>query len=312
MSRAAIESQIAVKEASKDGADVLINEESFTTQPSGRAVFGGLLLSQAIMAASTTVSTDLHPYSSHSSFLRPVTVSADDHVRYDVERVASGRSSATRLVRGFQGTSDVCVYVATISFQRPQPSKPHNDEVLTYCVPMPQLDGLRPDDIGKDLNQQLLAGLAGRNKLWQFMSPDEDPFDWRPFGFVQAENAWECFVRAFARSPPLSTRSPTIHLAALAYMSDEILFGISIFANPEQVGSQSENVTMGATLNHTMTFHDPSVKVDEWVVVERQTSCGSEGRTLIHERIWNLESGRLVMSCTQEAVIRLKPSESKL
>jgi acyl-CoA thioesterase II len=264
------------------------------------------------MAASATVSSDFAPYSSHSSFLRPVTVKAQEQVTYKVERIASGLSSATRLVRAFQGASDQCAYIATISFQRIQRNEAHDEGVLTYCVPMPDLDGLRPEDIGKEVNQQLLRGLTGRNGLWQFTGPDEDPFDWRPFGFVQADQPWECFIRAFSRSSPLSTHSPAVHIAALAYMSDQILLGVPIYANPDQVGAQTEDVAMVATLNHSMAFHDPSVKVDDWVVVERQTTCGAGGRTLIHERVWGLESGRLVMTCTQEAAIRLKITNGKL
>ncbi|KAI0186924.1 Thioesterase/thiol ester dehydrase-isomerase [Astrocystis sublimbata] len=279
-----IESHIAVTSTRPLETNVFANTEDFTTQPSGRAVFGGLLLSQAMMAACETVPSRLAPYSSYSTFLRPVTVKAGEKVAYHVEELANGANSAT----------------------------PRDESVLTYNIPMPDLDGLSPEDIGKDLNQQLLSSLAGSNQLWQFMTSEEDPFDWRPFGFVQAEDPWDSRIRAFVRSPTLATRSSAVHMAALAYLSDEILLGVPIFANPQQVGYQTENVTMGATLNHTITFHDTDVKVDEWHVVERQTSCAAEGRALILERVWGLESGRLIMTCTQEAAIRLKGASSKL
>jgi acyl-CoA thioesterase-2 len=66
------------------------------------------------------------------------------------------------------------------------------------------------------------------------------------------------------------------------------------------------NVTLGATLTHNISFHDPQVKIDEWLVLERETSWGDEDRVLVHQRLWNLDSGRLILSGTQEALIRLK------
>ncbi|GAW27278.1 putative acyl- thioesterase ii protein [Rosellinia necatrix] len=307
--RAAIESHIAVKKVAGGEPDAFANEEPFTRQPSGRAVFGGLLLSQALMAASETVPPDLYPYSSQSSFLRPVTVKAQDRVTYCVERTADGRNSATRIVRALHGTDRHCVYTAIVSFQRKNSLV---GGVLAYGTPMPDLDGLRPDDIGGDVNQQLTSASAARNPMWQLMGPDEDPFDWRPFGFILTDEPWECRTRGFSRSPPLSTDSAAVHIASLAFMSDQVLLGVPLFANPEKVGAGMQNVTMAATLNHTMAFHDPAFRMDEWVVAERETSWAGEGRALIHQRIWGLESGRLVMTCTQEAAIRLKEPKEKL
>ncbi|KAI1358396.1 Thioesterase/thiol ester dehydrase-isomerase [Xylaria arbuscula] len=296
--RAPIESHIAVVRVEGDEPGIFANEAPFTTQPSGRAVFGGLLLSQAIMAASETVLTGFYPYSSQSSFLRLVTVKAQDRIAYHVERVADGRNSATRLVRAMQGDNTQPAYIAIVSFQA---STAPLGNVLRYGIPMPDLDGLHPDNIGKE-----------RNPIWNLMGPDEDPFDWRPFGFELTNNPWECRTRGFSRSPKLSTDSARVHLAALAFMSDQVLLGVALFSNPMAVGSGMRNVTMCATLNHTISFHDPSVKMDDWVVAERETSWGEEGRVLIHQRVWSLRSGRLVMTCSQEAMIRLKNPVEKL
>ncbi|KAI1298848.1 Thioesterase/thiol ester dehydrase-isomerase [Xylaria venustula] len=307
--RAPIESHIAVTRITSDEPDVFTNEAPFTTQPSGRAVFGGLLLSQAIMAASETVPVGFYPYSSQSSFLRPVTVKAQDRIAYHVERAVDGRNSATRLVRAMRSGNPQPMYLAVISFQA---STAPVDNVLSYGVSMPDLDGLHPDNIGKEVNQQLTAASASRNPIWQLMGPEEDPFDWRPFGFELTNNPWECRTRGFSRSPKLSTDSVPAHLAALAFMSDQVLLGVALYSNPMKVGSGMRNVRMCATLNHTMAFHDPSVKMDDWVVAERETSWGGEGRVLIHQRIWSLKSGRLVMTCSQEAMVRLKDPVEKL
>lgn len=92
-------------------------------------------------------------------------------------------------------------------------------------------------------------------------------------------------------------------------MSDELLLGVAIFANQEATGPRNRNVAMVATLNRHLWFHDPSVKVDQWMVGERGTSWGADGRVLIiRQSVWDQKSGRLVMACVQEALIQLKDS----
>jgi acyl-CoA thioesterase len=91
--------------------------------------------------------------------------------------------------------------------------------------------------------------------------------------------------------------------------TDKIFLGMATYANPDKVGNKVENVTMVATLSHTISFHDPTVKVDEWMVLERTTSWGGNGRVRLHQLTWDLKTGRLIMSCEQEA---LKDNNSKL
>lgn len=161
---------------------------------------------------------------------------------------------------------------------------------------MPDLDSLQPENVPEDLHRQIMSSSTKGNTLWHLMSPEGEPFDWRPFGYELTEKPWEARTRGFCRSPPLSTDAPHVHhLAALGYMSDEVLLGVPIYANPDRVGSRTQHITMAATLSHTMHFHDPTTRIDQWKVVERETTWGANGRTLVHQRIWDLKSGRLVM-----------------
>lgn len=136
--------------------------------------------------------------------------------------------------------------------------------------------------------------------------PDEEPFDWRPAGFLASGDPTEVRLRGFVRSNPVSTRSAAVHLAGLAYVSDHLLAGVAVYANPGMVGKGGRNVAVVASLTHNVSFHDPSVQIDEWMMVDRKTTCGAGGRVLVHQRVWNMQSGRLLMSVEQEALIRLK------
>ncbi|KAI1077305.1 Thioesterase/thiol ester dehydrase-isomerase [Whalleya microplaca] len=270
-----VESYIAVNQAPDLGPDVYTNERKFpTSRHGGRTVFGGLLISQAISAAGTTVSPDFHVYSSQSSFMRPISEQAGGKVAYHIERIADGRTYATRLNGKTLGSS-----------------------ALAYNIPMPELDA-RPEDIPQEVSSRFNASHTNQSGgVLQAFAPEEKPFDWRPSGHIIEDNPTESCLRGFVRSRPLSTRS------------SPNLLGVAIVANPHLVGKGGRNVSMVATLNHNISFHDPTVKVDEWMVCVRNTSCGADGRVLVHQRIWNLDSGRLVMTTEQEALVRLKTAK---
>ncbi|KAK8016930.1 Chromate transporter [Apiospora rasikravindrae] len=272
------------------------------------SVFGGLLLAQAISAASAIVThPGFYAYTSSASFIRPVAQTKE--VQYHLERVSDGRSYAIRIVRASVGDRNggaVTVYITTISFQRRQDATANR--VLSYADGPPNLGGARPEDIPQGSGRQQVE--SNRTGSLQPFTPEDEPFDWRPAAMDLGDLPPDSRLAGFSRSvTPLSSTGGTstaTNLAALAYMSDEMLIAVAIFASPDAVGPRSRNVAMAVTLNHHLWFHDPDVRVDRWMVGERRTSCGADGRVLIHQKVWDHETRRLVMTCAQEALIRLK------
>ncbi|KAK5182166.1 acyl-CoA thioesterase [Cryomyces antarcticus] len=72
-------------------------------------------------------------------------------------------------------------------------------------------------------------------------------------------------------------------------------------------------VGMMVSLDHTIYFHNPrDFRADEWLFTEMESPWAGDGRGLVFQRIFTRE-GKLVASCVQEGVVRLKqPSDSKL
>ncbi|KAI1137682.1 HotDog domain-containing protein [Hypoxylon sp. FL0543] len=227
-------------------------------------------------------------YSSQSSFLRPV--DAHNEVVYRVERTSDGNTYATRLVRATQG--EVCAYVAIISFQNT--AKPVAN-ALQYGTPMPDLGGIRPDDIDPGAMYALQGDLVDQSVPLMALTPEEWPFDWRPIGMEMGDQPTDLRIRIFVRAPTLSTED---HLAAFSYLSDEFLFGTALATDLKAAGKGFRNVTMGVSLTHTVSFHNPHARIDEWLVLERETSWGADGRVIIHQRAWVKETGKLVYSGT--------------
>ncbi|KAI1171059.1 thioesterase-like superfamily-domain-containing protein [Nemania sp. FL0916] len=282
------------------GDDTFTNEIAFSPGDGVTSVFGGIIASQAVTASYATVPPDFDVYSSQSSFLRPA--SFEKNIIYRVSRVAEGRAYATREVRADQDGK--CAYIAIVSFQR-KSTLPGS--VLTYQATMPHMDGMRPEDVHE--NEFLRSMSAAGSTLGKTHA--EEPFEWRPAAVTavkEGDDPTSYRARGFFRSrTPILDNS--VNLAALAYASDKFFLGTALNANPGGLGERMRNLSMAASLTHNLSFHDPQVRVSDWLVAERDTSWGANGRIIVHQKVWHVDSGQLVMSCTQEAIVWLKPAK---
>lgn len=64
------------------------------------------------------------------------------------------------------------------------------------------------------------------------------------------------------------------------------------------------NVSTVFSFTHNITFHSSEVRADEWVFLERKTSWGAGGRVHLSQKIWNVQTGKLVATIDHEALIR--------
>src|SRR4051812_21188298 len=121
----------------RDAGDGGKSGEAFVSRDPADAehVFGGLLIGQALRAASLTVAGDRPAHSLHASFV--VAGRGGEPLRYEVERTRDGASFATRRVVARQEAGTVLVL--TGEFHRDEPG-------LEYEVPaaggVPGPDGL--------------------------------------------------------------------------------------------------------------------------------------------------------------------------
>ena len=95
-------------------------DDVFNGQPRlsrDRHIFGGLLMSQALHAASRTVPGDREPHSVHGSFLQGG--DGRQALRYQVERTRDGAAFSSRRVVVDQ--AGPWLFVATVSFHAPEP-----------------------------------------------------------------------------------------------------------------------------------------------------------------------------------------------
>lgn len=262
------------------------------TPPQARGrVFGGQVLAQSLLAASTTIDDDRLLHSMHSYFIRPG--DAKEPISFVVESPRDGRSFSVRRVQAWQHGK--VILSLSCSFQQPSPG-------LEHQVPMPE--GLpRPEDLptAADLLGHLDVPVAqefARARPFDvrhvypaiYLRPDEQK---RP------ENiAWMKTFTPITFDGPFS--SANAQAAALAYASDYTL--LEPILRQHGVAWAKRDLSV-ASLDHSMWFHRP-VAVDEWLLYVQESPSAQSARGLGLGRIYTRD-GILVATVGQEGMVRL-------
>merc|ERR1712070_1066274 len=77
-------------------------------------------------------------------------------------------------------------------------------------------------------------------------------------------------------------------------------------AAPNARHGRGYNRAAPVSRDHTIYFHSPKdFRADEWMFTECESPWSGDGRGLVMQRMYTRE-GRLVATCVQEGVVRLK------
>lgn len=253
-------------------------------------VFGGQVIAQALMAAQRTVAEDRIAHSLHAYFMRAG--SEDYEITYRVERDFDGGSFSTRRVIAFQQDRPILNMAA--SFQKQEAG-------LQHQISMPDVPP--PEELANET--QLRARYADQipeEMRARFFQPRPieyrpvDPRDWLG-GDVREpaiQHIW------FRTSSPIEG-APAMHRAILAYASDSYLLGTSTL--PHGVTWMTPGF-MAASLDHALWIHD-DVDVNDWLLFSCDSPWAGRGRGISRGSIF-ARDGRLIASCTQEGMIRMR------
>ena len=232
----------------------------------GDRTFGGMVIAQALHAATRTVPAGLGVHSLHGYFLRPSRPGIPStHV---VERIRDGRSFTTRAVTTEVEGKDV--FRMTCSFHAAE-------EGDNYQLPMG-------------------PGIPPPGEIEGFEAPF--PFDIREVGaterredgtFLSTRRCW------FRTREPLPD-DPGLHACVLSYLSD--MTGAAF--RPLSLGTWGHHTD--ASLDHALWFHRPW-RADSWNLFDLQALVNAGGRSTIRATMYG-EDGTLHMSMAQELLIR--------
>ncbi|XP_071959212.1 acyl-coenzyme A thioesterase 8-like [Antedon mediterranea] len=257
-------------------------------------VYGGQVVGQAQVAAGNTVDSNLSVHSLHCYFLR-----AGDRnkpIVYKVENLRDGQSYATRLVQAVQNGKSI--FTMIISF--------HRQEVSHFQHQCQMPDVPLPSNLLSD--EQLLHKLEATPGVPQAVKDRVRS---------HFENA---ITMEYRRVDPVSLVKPTdktskivlwvraigdigddmnMHRCVAAYMSDNYLATTCVYASNIKI-----KVGMLTSLDHTIWFHAP-FRADDWLLFDFDSHWSGNGRGMATGKIWT-EDGRLVMTVSQEVVLRHK------
>lgn len=260
------------------------------------ATFGGHFLAQACSAAQATVDDDRRLHSLHGYFLRGGR--PGEPFDLEVERVRDGRTFCTRRVKVSQGPAET--------------AKTQFELLASFSVPEdgPTLDPDPPEDFAELPRPE---DLPTHHELMRSLDPLPLPEAWamRDYGLdVRTIDApWapggpstDGGIRLWIRAAAPVADDHRLQTSMLAYQSDESL--ADTVAIPWGATWGSPGVVF-VSLDHAMWFHRP-FDLNDWLLLDQRPVTVGHGRGMATGAVYDAD-GRLVVSITQEALLRLGP-----
>jgi acyl-CoA thioesterase-2 len=231
-------------------------------------IYGGLVIAQALWAATQSVDPDYHVHSLHAYFILGGEI--PEPVRYEVDRVRNGRSFCTRRVLARQSSG--AILTLGCSFQ------------VTEGGPEAQSAGF-PDDIRApaSLTPYMDAG-AERCDAGGSVTP--------PRSLI------------WARYPSSLGGDVRLQACGLAYLSDLNPTNAVMTCHPNRIRSEDldQPGVMNASLDHAMWFHRPAI-ADDWTLFDMTGHSFVGSRGLATGPVFSSD-GTHVATIAQEVLLR--------
>lgn len=254
-------------------------------------IYGGQVVSQALMAAIATVE-NRPAISLKSDFLRAG--DPKQEVIYQVENVRDGRSFNTRRVtaRQTQKGKEQIIFTLSASFQEPEEGLFHQIDMKDYPKPheLPEpkehWDKIK-DKLPEHVKQWYATDRAFEERPVVFNNPVE-PVKRDPYYAV-----W--FKASSAIHDDMH-----LHQGLFAFVSDMCLLETCVL--PHGISWMQPNF-QPASLDHSIWFHR-ELRVDEWLLFECDSPSAFGGRGFNRASVYT-EDGVLLASVIQEGLIRV-------
>ena len=276
-----------------------INDHTFEgpmTETKNHRIYGGQVVSQALMAAMATVE-NRPAISLKSDFLRAG--NPKQTVIYNVENVRDGRSFNTRRVVATQeknGEQQI-IFTLSASFHEPEEGVFHQMDVSHFP---------KPHEVSSSSENwiKIKDKLPDHAKQWY---DSERAFEERPVIFndptdpQKRKPLYAIWYKANDSLPSGKPEDEFLHQGLFAYISDSCLLDTCLM--PHGISWMQANF-QSASLDHSIWFHK-NFRVDEWLlfVCDSPIAYGARGfnRAMVYR-----ENGELIASVAQEGLIRIK------
>lgn len=258
-----------------------------------RAIFGGHVLAQAILAAYEMVPDDRHLHSLHSYFILPG--DPGKTIRYRVDFIRDGGSFSTRRISAIQ--EDREIFIMSASFQKKESGYDHQDDPPKNVKPPEELPSF---DLLKEKWVEKLPPIAAKLLEVEF------PFEFKPLDnanpLIPGKHAAHRKLWFRYRGNDELTRSQQD--ALLAYVSDYNLLSTAILPHERAAFTN----TIMASIDHAMWFFRP-FDVREWNLYSLRSPSAISARGFTTGAMYD-RSGNYLIRVAQEGLIRPVKSKS--
>ncbi|KZW02067.1 Thioesterase/thiol ester dehydrase-isomerase [Exidia glandulosa HHB12029] len=285
---------------------LLFRSKTLSIPSRARGVFGGQVISLALVAATECVDKMFALHSLHCYFL----LSASDAVPllFYVEILRQGRTYTTLSVKAVQNGR--IVFFLLGSFKIPEPG------AREYALPMPRVPP--PEDCINEEKyyERLLAGNTLTPNQRQHIEISlgdrrRSPIDIALTGVVP-------YTRGVApdgtlqhmfwmRAKAIPKLEVSFQKCIIAYLSDLRFLSVVIEASGLKGYTSSapphEKLGMSSSLDHTIWFYSEDFDTSDWVLYVMNAVRAGQGRGVSEGRIYSRD-GQLIAVTTQEGLIR--------
>ncbi|KAL4268034.1 C/M/P thioester hydrolase family protein [Pleurotus pulmonarius] len=273
----------------------LFRSKNLWLPPLSRGVFGGQVISQALVSATNCVAPEYALHSMHCYFL--ASASPSTPILYHVEDMRTGRSYASRLVKAVQ--TGQTIFILVCSFQKPEPWQP------SYQLPMPTV----PEPLkceSEEVRYERLAtqeGIHPRLKQYYLSCATErakSPIDIRiarDHKGVEVHMYW-----MQARNIP--HYDAPFQKCILGYLSDfHFISTAPRILGLKRFGKGPTGLAMLSSLDHSIYFYDNDFDCGDWLLYVMDSPRIGSGRGIMHGLLYS-RSGKIVAVTSQEGVVR--------
>ncbi len=266
---------MAVKQAPLDLTNVFNLEHHGTDTYVGDSpeyswgrIYGGLVVAQALWAATQTVDPSHLVHSLHAYFILGGEI--PEPVRYEVDRVRNGRSFSTRRVVARQSGGAILTLECSFQISEGGPEA----QAAEFPRDLP-----KPDEGALDVD----AGIECTNAAGTMDPPRS---------------------AVWARYPSPLGDDPRLHACALAYLSDLNATGavMRCHPNPMTGADLDDGGVMSASLDHALWFHRHG-RADDWTLLDLAGSSFVGSRGLATGLMFGAD-GTHVATIAQDVLIR--------
>ncbi len=230
-------------------------------------IYGGLVIAQALWAATQTVRLEHAVHSLHAYFI--LGGEPGEPVRYEVDRVRNGRSFTTRRVVARQSAG--AILTLECSFQKFETGSDSQPAQMPAGVPSPEA-----------LARHYDAGLERCDVKLERSQPGS---------------------LAWARFPIPLGADARLHACALAYLSDMNAMDAVAASRAGGIVPGTWDF-MGASLDHAVWFHRPP-RADDWLLMDLSGHGLIRTRGLATGQVFD-RAGVHVATIAQEGLLRPK------